>query len=171
MVDHLQKVSAWLVSEQVGTNLVKNQQLQRHRSKSWHDQMENATDGIFSVNRIHKDNVREQSGCETGPWEQIWKSVAPSKVKCFSWLAARKACLTQEALKKKGFQIVSKCFLCNDAEDTSSHLFLHCKVTSQIWSLFMSLTGIRWTMRNILLIFWVVGLEYGKEKVRRSGGE
>lgn len=93
---------------------------------------------------------REQPGCGIEPWKQIWKSLAPTKVrcfsaptkvKCFSWLVARKACLAQEILKRRGFQIVSRCFLCNEAEETNSHLLLHCKITAQIWSLFLSLTN------------------------------
>ncbi|CAN4125232.1 unnamed protein product [Withania somnifera] len=39
--------------------------------------------GLFSVNR------------------NIWENIAPAKVRCFSWLVVRRACLTQEVLQKK----------------------------------------------------------------------
>lgn len=104
-----------------------------------------AADGKFSVNRLYKREVRKQPGGKTGPWKQIWKSWAPSKVKCFAWLVARRACLTQERLKRRGFQNSLQMFFCNEAEETNNHLFLHCKITSQICSLFLSLTETNWS--------------------------
>lgn len=71
-----------------------------------------------------------QPGGSTGPWLKVWKSLVPSKIKCFTWLVARRACLTHEVLQKKGFQLVCRNFLCNDMAETNNHLFLHCKVTA-----------------------------------------
>lgn len=90
-------------------------------------------DGKNSANWLQKKKGAARMWDRT--MKQIWKSLAPTKVrcfsaptkvKCFSWLVARKACLAQEILKRRGFQIVSRCFLCNEAE---------------IWSLFLSLTN------------------------------
>lgn len=51
----------------------------------------------------------------------------------------------QESMPKRKFQIASRCFLCNEEPETNNHLFLHCKVTVQLWSLFFNLTGVKWT--------------------------
>lgn len=67
------------------------------------------------------------------------------KVKC-TWLVARKACSTHEALQKRGINIASRCLLCKEALETSKHLFLHCKVTTQVWALFTTIVGILWIM-------------------------
>lgn len=31
-------------------------------------------------------------------WKHLWKDQVPHKLKCFTWLVAKKACLTQEVL-------------------------------------------------------------------------
>ncbi|WMV13369.1 hypothetical protein MTR67_006754 [Solanum verrucosum] len=67
------------------------------------------SDGKLSVSRLYKREIMAHSGGILGPWKQIWKGNIPTKVKCFTWLVIRRACLTQEKLKKRGFQIVSRC--------------------------------------------------------------
>lgn len=88
----------------------------------------------------------ELAGSFKGPWKAIWKSMAPSRVKCFSWLVVKKACLTLEAVKRRKIQIASRFPLCMEAEEINSHLFLHCKVTSQARALFICLAREEWTM-------------------------
>ncbi|KAF1892528.1 hypothetical protein Lal_00010994 [Lupinus albus] len=46
-----------------------------------------------------------------------------------------------ENLKKRCFSIVSICNLCLDSEETSKHLFLHCKFVNSIWRWLGSLIG------------------------------
>lgn len=65
----------------------------------------------------------------------------PSKIKCFTWLVTKRACFTHEALPKSDIQKETGCFLCNEAAESSNHLFLHCEVIVHLWSLFFSLTG------------------------------
>ena len=40
------------------------------------------------------------------PWRGIWKSKIPLKVACFVWLLAKEAVLTQDNLKKRGYEYV-----------------------------------------------------------------
>ncbi|WMV38706.1 hypothetical protein MTR67_032091 [Solanum verrucosum] len=103
-------------------------------------------DGEFSVGTMYKRDLATQPGEIAGPWKQIWKSNTPTKIKCFTWLVCRRACLTQERLKKRGFQIVSRCFFCHEKEETNNHLFLHCRVTAQIWYLFQSIIQDPWVV-------------------------
>lgn len=38
------------------------------------------------------------------------EDMAPTKIKCFTLLVVKKACLTHEVLQKKGGIVVTKCF-------------------------------------------------------------
>lgn len=58
-----------------------------------------------------------------GPRKSIWMSVAPTKVKCFTWLVVRRACLTHEALQETGIWIASRCSLCKEHLETNNHFF------------------------------------------------
>ncbi|WMV25844.1 hypothetical protein MTR67_019229 [Solanum verrucosum] len=61
-------------------------------------------DGKFSV-KVYKRSLFEMAESLKGPWKATWKSMAPTKVKCFVWLVVKKACLTHEAHQKKKLQI------------------------------------------------------------------
>lgn len=95
---------------------------------------------------MYRRNLISQSGIIPGPWKQIWKSNIPTKIKDFTWKVCKRACLTQEKLKKRGFEIISRCFFCKEKEETNSHLFLHSRVTSQVWHMFLNLIQISWVM-------------------------
>lgn len=79
------------------------------------------------------------------PWKFIWKTNAPTKVLCFTWLVARKEVLTRR-LRRRGFHLCSRCLFCELNSKTNSHLFLHCSFTYQLWQLFLNLVGIKWYM-------------------------
>lgn len=119
----------------MGTNAEEDTSRWKHKS-----------DGVFTVSRIYKMGLHELPGISIGPWKSVWKNMAPTKVKCFSWLVVRRACLTHEVLQKKGIYIKSRCSLCFEAAETNNHLFLHCKVTNQIWAFFINIAKERWTM-------------------------
>lgn len=59
---------------------------------------------------------------------------------------ARRACLTHEALPEEGLYIASRCSSCKEAFETNNHLFLHCRVTAQVWALFINLANVNWSM-------------------------
>lgn len=61
-------------------------------------------------------------------------------------LVAKEACLSQENLKRRGINLCSKCNLCGKKLENSSHLFLHCGITDQLWQLFLNVIGITWIM-------------------------
>lgn len=82
-------------------------------------------DGESTVNKAYKKEIMAQNGVYRIAWKNIWRSSAPTEMKCFTWLVAKRACLTHEVLKKKGALIVSRCFLCKETCETNSHLFLH----------------------------------------------
>ncbi|WMV15569.1 hypothetical protein MTR67_008954 [Solanum verrucosum] len=98
------------------------------------------------MNKLYNIEILRQPGGSIGPWSKVWDCLVPTKIKCFTWLVVRKARLTHEAVLKRGIQIASQCFLCNEYAETNIHLFMHCKVTGHLWSLFFSLWVIKWTM-------------------------
>ncbi|WMV56021.1 hypothetical protein MTR67_049406 [Solanum verrucosum] len=61
-------------------------------------------------------------------------------------------------MQKRRINIVSRCLLCKEALETNKHLFMHCKVTAQVWALFTSIANEYWTMpehTSDLLSCWI----------------
>lgn len=58
-----------------------------------------------------------------GPWKSIWRGIEPTKVKCFTWLRASRACLTHEPMQRNGIYIALRCSLCKEAFEINNHLF------------------------------------------------
>lgn len=80
------------------------------------------------------------------PWKLIWKTKLPPKIICLSWLALKIACLTVDNLCRRNFQLVSRCYLCQESAESVNHLFLHCAVAAGIWHMFLSLFSLNWVM-------------------------
>lgn len=101
--------------------------------------------GLFSVKSCYHmlDSSSDGVLC---PWEKVWRSKAPLKVACFSWIVAWEACLTQSNLQKRRFQLCSRCPLCEEHPEEVGHLFLHCRVTRQLWNMFLAMLGMSWAM-------------------------
>ncbi|XP_047270263.1 uncharacterized protein LOC124899409 [Capsicum annuum] len=57
-----------------------------------------------------------------------------------------KAVLTKENLMKRGFNPNPTCFLCEEVDKTVAHLFLHCRITSYLWKIFINMKGLHWVM-------------------------
>lgn len=131
--------------------------------------MKHSKDGAFTIRRAYKMESPQQSSCKQSLPRNVWRTLAPSNIKCFTWLVARRACLTHEVLKRKGKVIVPWCSLCGKAEETNKHLFLHCYLTTQIWATFLSLTETNWTMPDHttdLLSCWI---KDGGARAKRHG--
>lgn len=56
---------------------------------------------------------------DSSPWKKIWVNNALLKLYCCSWLVARKACLTQSNLQRRGCQLCCRCPLCEDHPEMS----------------------------------------------------
>ena len=56
----------------------------------------------------------------------LWNNCVPPKVSFFAWEIWWGNALTMEQLKKRGFQMASKCPLCGSAEEDLDHQLLHC---------------------------------------------
>ncbi|KAG5590841.1 hypothetical protein H5410_041355 [Solanum commersonii] len=65
--------------------------------------------------------------------------------------------LNLEAMQKRGI-IISRCLLYKGALETNKHLFMHCKVTAQVWAMYTSIANEHWIMpehTSDLLSCWI----------------
>ena len=65
-------------------------------------------DGRFIINKLYKKELETHQGLRMARWKYVWTSQAPTKIKCFVWLVAKRPCLTQEVLQSKGEQLVPR---------------------------------------------------------------
>ena len=81
----------------------------------------------------------------TSPWKLIWNSLVSLKVSfLFVWGVWWGKILTTENLKKRGFQLASRCPLCSEVEENLNHLLLHCLVIWGLWEGLIYLLGFFW---------------------------
>lgn len=74
----------------------------------------------------------------------VWRNSTPTEVKCFSWLVVRKACLTNEALRKKGKIIHPWCSLCGKTGDEQSPIFTLPFHNPNL--VLLNISEVKWTM-------------------------
>jgi len=102
--------------------------------------------GVFTVKSCYWERNTNHLLTTVWPWKLIWKIKVPLKVACFTWLVIRRACLTHEVLQRRGIQICSKCYMCGQKTEVNGHLFLHCKIATDLWNMFVCILGVNWTM-------------------------
>lgn len=89
--------------------------------------------GAFKVGKTYKKMNNNNQLITNWPWKNIWKTKIPYKVACFVWLLSKEAVLTKENLMKRGRTLTPSCVFCGEQTETVKHLFLHCKITGQLW--------------------------------------
>ena len=130
---------------------------------SWRE----SRNSCFSVSSLYCSYTR--ASCDHFPWCIIWRSWAPMRVSFFLlgkhlgiefWLP--------DQLKRRGWNLPNRCFLCKEEEETNDHPFLFCSKASKLWSLIFSLFSVHWVLHSTVrgnLLGWS-GVFVGK----RSGG-
>lgn len=103
-------------------------------------------EGTYTVKEGYHELCSRNPMIDNWPWKIIWRTKLPPKVVCFTWTALYEACLTQDNLKKRKFQLPNRCYMCKKEAETTRHLLLHCEVASEIWNMFFCLFGLKWTM-------------------------
>ena len=78
----------------------------------------------------------------------LWNGCVPPKVCFFAWEACK--ALTMEQLKKRGYQMPSKCPLCKKAEEDLDHLLIHCPAVWGMWAVLLSIPGFQWVCPYLL---------------------
>lgn len=94
---------------------------------------------VRSTYRVLEEGVLLQerlSVLEEEVFANLWRSLAPSKVVAFSWMALMDRFLSKANLRCRNILAPGEpciCVLCGEREETTSHFFLHCEVVLLIW--------------------------------------
>jgi len=67
-------------------------------------------------------------------WKFIWNCVSLPKIDFFVWTLAHNNILTNDNLKRRGWEGPSRCTLCQEHEETANHLFLQYQFAKDIWT-------------------------------------
>ena len=62
----------------------------------------------------------------------------------FAWEASWGKVLTLDQLKKRGWILANRCFLCCEEEETIDHILIHCTRARVLWELLFALFGVTW---------------------------
>lgn len=132
-----------------------------HEEDEWLWKLEE--DGRFSVKSMYTklegmfilDNKWGTE--EKAVFRQVWKSPAPSKAVALSWkllldrIPTRVNLSTRHALPR---EVSLRCALCDEALETSNHLFMHCRVARGVWLELFRWIDTSFIMPPSLFIHW-----------------
>ena len=89
-------------------------------------------------------------------WKALWKVKLPMKITTFIWKLLHDSLLVLTNLIRRGIQIANRCLMCDEGEETMSHLFLQCPFAKAVW--YSSSLGIRTSELNHLSMkHWLLG--------------
>ncbi|OVA18062.1 BTB/POZ-like [Macleaya cordata] len=109
----------------------------------------------FSVRSCYRS--LQANSQEELPADSVWRSIPPSKVTFTMWEACLIKLPTINSLKRRGRVLANRCEMCGVTEETCNHLFLHCKVTSELWAFVAYSFNISWCIPQSveqLLFMW-----------------
>jgi hypothetical protein len=95
----------------------------------------------------------------------------PSKVNSFAWQVLLDRVPTRDNLRRRGVVGVegSSCPFCQEATETVSHLFLHCRITVAIWYSIYNWSGVVSVLPPYLPMSYAMFVGCGSNKQRRKG--
>ncbi|RVW24487.1 putative ribonuclease H protein [Vitis vinifera] len=102
--------------------------------------------GSFSIKSFYSLLSRDTK--PPFPARTIWTPWVPIRASFFGWEAAWNRLLTTDRLKRFGWSIPNRCFLCKQEEETTDHLLLFCEKARMLWLLIFSLFGVHWVMHS-----------------------
>ena len=89
----------------------------------------------------------ELGGVVPFPRSIIWNPCEPSKVGFFFvWEASWVKTLTLDQVKRKGWSLANRCFLCLIDEESINHILIHCTKARVLWELLFALFGVTWVL-------------------------
>ena len=100
--------------------------------------------GKFSIKSLY---FALEAGCPSlFPSSYIWNVCVQPKISLFAWEATWGKALTMDIVRKRGWALANKCFMCLEEEETIDHLRLHCSKTRVLWDLLFTLFGVSWVL-------------------------
>ena len=103
------------------------------------DRWKEAKGGNFTVKSFY--NALEGGSTVPFPRSIIWSPYVPTKVGFFAWEATWGKVLTLDQLKKRGWALPNRCYLCGATEESINHLLIHCTKARVLWDLLFNLFG------------------------------
>jgi len=135
-------------------------------------------DGAFTMKSMYKKledmfilediwNVEEKR-----IFEQLWKSPAPSKVVAFSWKMLLDRIPTRINLSRRNAlppEVPLRCVMCEMEPESSTHLFLHCRVAQGVWMELLRWVGNMFIIPQNLFNHWACwNAGSSKKKISRG---
>lgn len=94
----------------------------------------NAKGKVTSKSAYNISNLHPNQSCLSDQmWKKIWKIRVPERVKMLIWRIATNTILVKEVLGQRVELDSQECVLCQDGQESISHLFFHCLVARAIW--------------------------------------
>ena len=78
------------------------------------------------------------------PSSLVWNPWVPKRVSFFAWEAIWGRILTMDQLKRRGWALPSRCYLCKADEELANHVLICCPKATMIWHLIFALFGVHW---------------------------
>jgi hypothetical protein len=110
---------------------------------------ERPSNHVFAVKRHYRALLTSHTTLFL--WKLIWKTKTPPRVAFFSWTAALGKVLIIDNLRKRGLILQDWCCMCKQSGESVDHLFLHCLVATDLWSLVFGMFGVQWVMPHTVL--------------------
>ena len=66
------------------------------------------------------------------PLSLVWNPWVPKRVSFFAWESIWRRILTMDQLKRRGWVLPSRCYLCKADEESTNHVLIHCAKAAMI---------------------------------------
>jgi hypothetical protein len=73
------------------------------------------------------------------PWKSIWKVKVLPRGAFFVWTTTLGKIWTLDNLRKRNIIVMEWCYRCKTCGESIDHLFLHCIVATELWSMLLQL--------------------------------
>nr|GMD70291.1 uncharacterized protein LOC109162453 [Ipomoea batatas] len=121
-------------------------------------------EGVSSVWLKQKKLIRRrgevtgQSSSRLMWYKKCWLQGIPWKMSFMAWRVFRNKVPTDDVLSRFGFNVVSRCFCCNDPKQcTLQHVFCTGDVAREVWTYFGQTLGVRLHMYGIRQVLAAAG--------------
>lgn len=105
------------------------------------------------------------------PHKQVWNTKILLKVSFLIWTLCHQGAPTLDKLHRPGLVNSDQCILCDDVQETQSHLFLHCDETRKVWKCFLDSFGVSWVFsESIKAKIWELTNKKSNNMVKKIRG-
>jgi hypothetical protein len=96
--------------------------------------------GQFSTKSAYTTKFQGATSFE--PAERVWRTWAPNKCRFFIWLVEHNWCWTSDKMAKHGMDHPEHCPLCDQQDETISHMLASCVFARQVWTCLLQPVGL-----------------------------